>query len=273
VGHARVACTTALLSGDVEEDTDLTRVLGAAFVPPSNTQADKAAEKLIERLAREPPGRHVSDEVWTLYLSVVGYTGLFKSVLEKALAELDWIVATRLSHGDCRITSRLKTVAAIGRKLNRSSWRLSQIQDIAGCRLVFTDERDLRAVQCGIQDRWPEAKVDDFTDGRRSTGYRAVHVVTMVDGRPVEIQLRTTAQHRWADAVEVFADRYELDGKRGYLKEGDAPDFVVRYFAIAASILDVQAKGGEPGEVLEKELSELRERVRQYVREYKRAGA
>ncbi len=39
-----------------------------------------------------------------------------------------------------------------------------------------------------------------------SHGYRAVHIVVNVDGRPIETQIRTTMQDRWAQAMERLAD-------------------------------------------------------------------
>nr|WP_269461105.1 hypothetical protein [Actinoplanes derwentensis] len=41
-----------------------------------------------------------------------------------------------------------------------------------------------------------------------SFGYRAVHVVLFVERLPVEVQVRTDLQHRWAEVIEKLGDRW-----------------------------------------------------------------
>ncbi|MEQ1913054.1 MAG: hypothetical protein ABMA15_29845 [Vicinamibacterales bacterium] len=83
-----------------------------------------------------------------------------------------------------------KTTSAISDKLGRESIRMSQIQDIAGCRVVVPD--------VPAQDRAVRMLAELFTDlsivDRRtapSYGYRAVHIVVRIVGKPVEVQVRT----------------------------------------------------------------------------------
>jgi ppGpp synthetase/RelA/SpoT-type nucleotidyltranferase len=51
-----------------------------------------------------------------------------------------------------------------------------------------------------------------------SHGYRAVHIVASVNGRKVEIQLRTELQHLWAEISEKVSDIIDPRLKYG---EGD----------------------------------------------------
>jgi len=46
-------------------------------------------------------------------------------------------------------------------------------------------------------------------------GYRAVHVVVELDGRLAEIQIRTAAQHGWAQIVEKLDETMSTDLKHG----------------------------------------------------------
>lgn len=57
-----------------------------------------------------------------------------------------------------------------------------------------------------------------MVDDRRvssSHGYRAVHVIPRVAGKPIEIQLRTQLQHLWAELSETLAFQYYVGLKYG----------------------------------------------------------
>jgi DNA-binding protein len=105
-------------------------------------------------------------------------------------------------------TSRLKTVQTIIEKLQREKGRLSTIQDIAGARVVADMTRDEQDnVVASIGNLFPGAKEIDRR-ARPSFGYRAVHVVVTVEGRFVEIQVRTELQNLWAQLLERLADQW-----------------------------------------------------------------
>src|SRR6266540_278488 len=103
-------------------------------------------------------------------------------------------------------TARLKTVNTTIGKLRRDQTRLAEVQDIAGVRIVgdwTLDEQD--AIVAQIVELFPGARVHDR---RRSPshGYRAVHVISVVDDCSVEIQVRTHVQDGWAQTMEKLAD-------------------------------------------------------------------
>ena len=114
-----------------------------------------------------------------------------------------------------RATGRsAKTNKAIVEKLRRESIRLSQIQDIAGCRVVVpavaTQDEEVARI-CGAVPNPLQI------DRRRqpSHGYRAVHVVASPSGMSVEIQIRTAWQHLWAETSEKLADTLDPAIKYG----------------------------------------------------------
>lgn len=131
------------------------------------------------------------------------FAGAYQSVI-------DQISAMRL-----RPTGRpAKSTKAIIDKLQRESIRLSQIQDIAGCRVVVEKIVDQDRVVAELIRVMPASKVLDRR-ARPSHGYRAVHVVVDVAGQPVEIQVRTRPQHFWAELSEQVADRVDPALKYG----------------------------------------------------------
>jgi ppGpp synthetase/RelA/SpoT-type nucleotidyltranferase len=108
-------------------------------------------------------------------------------------------------------TSRTKTTSVLIDKLRREHSSLKSVQDIAGTRILCEDRDE--------QDEIVEAILSCFADGSRepkvkdrraepSHGYRAVHVVVTVQDLPVEIQIRTVSQDRWAQIVESLGDRW-----------------------------------------------------------------
>ncbi len=107
-----------------------------------------------------------------------------------------------------------KSTTAIVDKLRRESIRLSQIQDMAGCRLIVSNLSEQDGVVGQLHSVFADARV---IDRRRepSHGYRAVHVVVERNGKPVEIQVRTWLQHGWAELSEKLSDRNDKDIKYG----------------------------------------------------------
>jgi putative GTP pyrophosphokinase len=107
-----------------------------------------------------------------------------------------------------------KSTTSIAEKLRRESIRLSQLQDIAGCRVVVSDIVVQDHTITMLRDAFPEAKVID----RRTNpnyGYRAVHVIVKSKGVNVEVQVRSALQHLWAELSEKFSDLFDPALKYG----------------------------------------------------------
>lgn len=112
-----------------------------------------------------------------------------------------------------------KSRQSIADKLRRQTIKLSQMQDIAGCRLVVSDS----FVQEIVIDSFEAVFRDNFFDGLKmvdrrskpSNDYRAVHLIVKTCGRPVEVQLRTALQHRWAELSEKLSDLVDPKIKYG----------------------------------------------------------
>lgn len=128
---------------------------------------------------------------------------LFRSEFAPAYGFVEGLLVHTLR---LRITGRpSKSTVAIVEKLKRETIRLSQIQDIAGCRVlvpnIFVQNSLVRDLNLLLD--LPE--IDDKRENP-TNGYRAVHVIAKHAGRPVEIQVRTFTQHAWAEMSEKLAD-------------------------------------------------------------------
>lgn len=120
-----------------------------------------------------------------------------------------------------RIKSTITTIEKL-RRSNRS--HLAEIQDLAGLRIVLSgyDREEQDRIRDELMELFKDGQKPAKAEDRRenpSEGYRAVHVVVYVDGLPVEIQVRTTLQHSWAEFFEKLGDRLG----RG-IRYGEGPD-------------------------------------------------
>ncbi|MCP2518028.1 RelA/SpoT domain-containing protein [Achromobacter mucicolens] len=133
---------------------------------------------------------------------------------------------------DYYIAQRLKRKPQIIRKLNRLSVRLTQLQDIGGCRIIVEKNELVDRLVQFLKDKI--ARIDDLkltrvTDyrekGRDVTGYRSVHLLLERSGRKLELQLRSRIQHYWAESIERTSVIYDH-----HLKEGEGDPVVISYF-------------------------------------------
>jgi ppGpp synthetase/RelA/SpoT-type nucleotidyltranferase len=107
-----------------------------------------------------------------------------------------------------------KSSRAILDKLRRESIRLSQIQDIAGCRIVVNGMTSQDEARDKLIKSFSTVQVVDRRS-KPSHSYRAVHVVVESHALKVEIQVRTDHQQQWAELSEKLADRFGLEVKYG----------------------------------------------------------
>ncbi|MFN0145697.1 MAG: RelA/SpoT domain-containing protein [Dehalococcoidia bacterium] len=168
---------------------------------------------------------------------VDAYHALRSTMLEELAAV--HLTVTNLGVELLRAGTRLKTLESTRAKLRRSTTKLSQMQDLAGCRATVLD--------LDAQDRLTERIVDHFQvvrhydlRDRPRCGYRAIHVVVRTPAGPVELQLRTRFQDSWANHSERLSERFGLE-----VKYCGGPPWVRRY-------LDWLAETGRQGEDLER---------------------
>lgn len=116
------------------------------------------------------------------------------------------VVGTIRKELSLELTGRpAKSTPSIVEKLRRESIRLTQMQDIAGCRVIVSDIENQEEV---IQSLTRVLERTTIVDRRLkpSHGYRAVHVIVDCLDKMIEIQIRTALQHLWAEVSEKFSD-------------------------------------------------------------------
>ena len=117
---------------------------------------------------------------------------------------------------DIIVAQRIKRLESIHAKLTRQkSMRMTQMQDIAGCRVVFKNIKNVRK----LVEVYKNSKFGhifkgekDYIANPKQDGYRCYHLIyeyvgttdtEKFNGLKIEIQIRTQLQHAWATAVEA----------------------------------------------------------------------
>jgi len=124
------------------------------------------------------------------------------------------VVRTIRQRGEFPTGRLAKSTVSIVEKLRRESIRLSQMQDIAGCRVVVGNVVDQEQFVASLTTDFPESSVMDRRDNP-SYGYRAVHIIAEISGKAIEIQVRTSLQHLWAEVSEKSSDVLDSTIKHG----------------------------------------------------------
>jgi hypothetical protein len=153
---------------------------------------------------------------------------------------------------DPLIAQRTKRLVSIAAKLKRfPDMKLSQMQDIGGCRAVVTSAGAVsRLVRFYLREsgiKHERASIDDYIKEPPPSGYRGVHLVywyfsdkpatQIYNGLKTEIQLRSQYQHAWATAVETVGTFV-----RQALKSSMGEDDWLRFFALMGTAIAMRER-------------------------------
>lgn len=212
----------------------------------SNSQVDRAGDVLRRWVYQgdlESPTPEEMSAIETAWQYRAGFT--------RPLVRVNVNLRYYVGKVGCEIivAQRLKRLPRIvGKLLRQPTIRLSQMQDVGGCRAVLPDQGAVEEVLRGIRRNWDIITADDYSANPKPTGYRATHVIVRKEGRAIEVQLRTVGQQDWAEEVE------RIDGKVDFLaKDGEGPEAVTRYFRLLSEVI----AGSEAG--VRVSLSDLQE--------------
>ena len=141
----------------------------------------------------------------------------------------------------------IKRLASIEDKLKRYDWlTLSEMQDIAGCRVITSSVRHLYRLVAGYREKYSTHELDSYNDylsPPKSDGYRGYHLIYKYrhktnddyDGLKIEIQFRSGLQHAWATAVETVDIFYQQG-----LKSHRGDEQWRRFFALMGTAMAVR---------------------------------
>jgi putative GTP pyrophosphokinase len=183
-------------------------------------QVDRLGDRLQRGKLRDNDLRLLDEFRWS-------FRAVHERVVEKIRKHLSIEPAGR----------RTKSTMTITNKLRRQGLRLSEMYDIAGCRLVVPDMAEQDRMVRRLQGLFDAVRVADRRQ-QPSFGYRAVHVIVRFEGRLYEIQVRTPLQHLWAQVSERAADVFGPAIKYG------GGDDLVRSFLLSGSMMVAKEEAG-----------------------------
>lgn len=165
------------------------------------------------------------------------------------------------------VAGRIKKLDTIIDKLKRPNTpaKLATMYDIAGCRVVVNDINELDVV-CSIMREsllcdLEKSSSRDYVASPKASGYRGRHLIFSfyLDNGPrlfAELQLRTTLQHSWATAVEM----YDLAADSSRLKFNELDTPAGRFFRLASKVIERIEHGSDELCGLRDEMSNIEDR-------------
>jgi len=166
-----------------------------------------------------------------------------ESYIERAIEELRPRLEAAGIHAD--LQGRPKHIYSIYKKMQRKSAEFAEIYDVYAIRVLVEDVRDCYAALGIVHALWRPipGQFDDYIAVPKNNLYQSLHTaVIALDGKPLEIQIRTQAMHQVSEVGIAAHWRYkegskaerDYDAKLAWLRQlmdwqrdvSDATEFV-----------------------------------------------
>src|SRR3954469_23178265 len=202
----------------------------------------------LEDLAFATPPPKMCDEIAPLVAERAPSRDQFLAqVIEQVEADL------REAKIKALVTGRPKHYYSIYQKMIVRGRDFSDIYDLVGIRILVEDDRDCYAVLGVLHNRWNPVpgRFKDFVAMPKFNMYQSLHTTVIgLEGKPVELQIRTFSMHRRAEYGIAAHWKYKEDVRSGRdtdrkLAEANGDMSWVR------QLLDWQQETEDPGEFLE----------------------
>lgn len=202
----------------------------------SRAAVDRAGRTLL----REDASGAEADAAWGV---LANWRSVHAFPLNTATMDLRQKVK-RVAPGALVVQRQKRARSILAKLAKESSMRLTQMQDIGGCRAVVNtldDVYKLRELYLKSRSQHELVAEADYIKNPKASGYRSLHLIYrfMSKGHPgynklmFEVQLRTVTQHAWATAVETVG---AVVGQA--LKASEGEKAWLEYFQFAALALE-----------------------------------
>lgn len=169
--------------------------------------------------------------------------------LAEVVAEIEQDLKT--ARINAKVTGRPKHYYSIYQKMIVGGRDFSDIYDLVGIRILVDEDRDCYSALGVIHSRWNPVlgRFKDYVAMPKFNMYQSLHTTVIgPQGKPVEVQIRTFAQHRRAEYGVAAHWKYKENTKSGVDTDrlGDKDDLTW-----LRQLLDWQSEVDDPGEFLE----------------------
>lgn len=241
------------------------------MLPYSKRSIDRAGNTLRRTLANDGPPPP-AEEIANAISLVEAYRRAHGSPMLSARMGLRSCIDTAELEV-VELTQRLKRMPTVIDKLRRlPTMKLSRMQDTGGCRAVFKTQEEANLVQerfmaNSVQRNGVDDGMRDYLQNPRSSGYRAVHILTRYSDCRIEVQLRTRMQHDWAKLVEEVTTITGID-----YKSGDGADEVHDWLQLLSRGASFEEAGQDPYEGFEQDYIVARVRAQPFITRQRGSG-
>jgi GTP pyrophosphokinase len=119
---------------------------------------------------------------------------------------------------EAEVSGRPKHIYSIWNKMRLKGVDFSHLYDLRALRIIVSDVRACYAALALVHELWSplSEEFDDYISRPKPNGYRSLHtVVSDLQGRPFEVQIRTREMHQFAEYGMAAHWRYKEAGAKG----------------------------------------------------------
>src|SRR5574344_858700 len=99
------------------------------------------------------------------------------------------------------VQGRLKHVSSVYNKVHQKNYELNQIYDLVALRVLVNTINECYTVLGVVHTKYTplDGRFKDYIARPKANGYQSLHTTVLVDGKPLEIQIRTFEMHNHAE--------------------------------------------------------------------------
>ena len=122
-----------------------------------------------------------------------------KNQIESVSQEIKNMLADLKINGE--VYGRLKHVSSVYNKIHQKNYLLSEIYDLSAIRVLVENVNECYSVLGIVHTKYQplDGRFKDYIAKPKANGYQSLHTTVLVDGRPLEIQIRTKNMHLHAE--------------------------------------------------------------------------